>query len=331
MKRVVRCTISAAESGLSVVALLSSRFTYRTQAGWVEELARDRLLRNGVPASADEVVSEGDVLEYVPPAISEPAVETDYSIIFEDQALLAINKPPSLPCHPAGRYFAHTLWALLREARPEGEVHFVNRLDRETSGIVLIGKTREATRRCRQQFARGDVEKRYLAVVHGDFACQVAAVGYLVPDRGSAVRKKQCFVSAPPDGPIPPKAKRVTTRFEPLRHRGGLSLVQATPLTGRYHQIRATLHDLGFPIVGDKLYGVDETLFLRFAKGCLTADDRSILRLSHQALHAADLCLTHPATGEALELSAALPEDMRCLVRSDEDSVPTAGPVRPLS
>ncbi len=105
-----------------------------------------------------------------------------------------------------------------------------------------------------------------------------------------------------------------------LRGDNGISLLEAIPVTGRCHQIRATLCSLGFPVVGDKLYGVDEQLFLRFRQGGLTAADHQRLRLDRQALHAATLRLRHPLNGRELEFSSPLPEAMQSLLGSGGDT-----------
>ena len=99
----------------------------------------------------------------------------------------------------------------------------------------------------------------------------------------------------------------------------GLSLVEAVPMTGRTHQIRATLCSSGYPVVGDKIYGVDDTLFLRFIADQLTAEDHRRLRLSRQALHAADLTIRHPRSEEILRLTAPLPSDITSLATAMAD------------
>ncbi|MFA6500159.1 MAG: RluA family pseudouridine synthase, partial [Desulfurivibrionaceae bacterium] len=255
---------------------------------------------------------------YLMPALIEPPVDSNYTVLHEDDDLLVINKPAPLPCHPGGRFFSHTLWALLKENQGLADPRLVNRLDRETSGIVLVAKNKAAARLCQEQFAQHRVEKTYLVVVEGDFPdtpLTVEAPGWLGPDPNSAIRKKMRFY--PEQNDAPPGAVEASTGFRriPGADNTNLSLLEAKPHTGRCHQIRATLLHLGFPVVGDKLYGVDEQLFLRFKEGCLSATDHARLRLPRQALHASSLRLSHPVSGKVVKFSAPLPPTLQGLLK----------------
>jgi 23S rRNA pseudouridine955/2504/2580 synthase/23S rRNA pseudouridine1911/1915/1917 synthase len=222
-----------------------------------------------------------------------------------------INKPGNLPCHPGGRYFRNTLWHLLKTETTEKSFFFVNRIDRETSGIVLVAKTAAAAKNCQQQFQSGLVRKVYLVVVEGDFPSGlVCAEGFLLKDETSLIRKKQRFTPVDSGSGISGESRRCFTRFHLIDRRQGKSLVSAFPVTGRLHQIRATLSSLGYPVAGDKIYGVDETLFLRFIENRLTEEDRNRLCLRRQALHAESLELTHPVDGQRLHFKAEMPRDM---------------------
>ncbi|MFP4351121.1 MAG: RluA family pseudouridine synthase, partial [Desulfococcaceae bacterium] len=226
---------------------------------------------NEQPVSPDFPLTAGDMLSYYPPENLEPEVDREYDIVYEDDAILVINKPGNLPCHPGGRYFAHTLWGLLKTREGLENIHFVHRLDRETSGLVLVAKDPETARICQAQFEAGTVRKVYQVLVEGNFPSEpVIADGVLIPDADSRVRKKRRFISSDAKAPIPDQAQSCRTRFRLLDFQGPLSLVEARPETGRLHQIRATLCSMGYPVVGDKLYGVDDTLFLRFIDDRLT-------------------------------------------------------------
>jgi 23S rRNA pseudouridine955/2504/2580 synthase/23S rRNA pseudouridine1911/1915/1917 synthase len=314
MQRRTSVRIAPAEAGRAVLDFVSSRFTYRSREEWQQELAAGRLLVNETPAAPLTRLCAGDRLVYLLPELAEPAVELRFAIVYEDDDLLVADKPAGLPCHPAGPYFRHTLWALLRERHGLAGFSLINRLDRETSGLVLVAKHKRAARHCCRQFASRLVEKRYLALVEGEFAADaLEAAGWLAADTHSAIRKKMRFY---PEGENAPPAGAVSCRtlLRRLCVQDGISMVEALPVTGRCHQIRATLCSLGFPLVGDKLYGVDEQLFLRFRQGELTAADRLRLRLDRQALHAATLRLRHPADNRELAFSSPLPAAMRELV-----------------
>ena len=317
MKRIAKIQVPREAEGQTLLDLLATRFTYHSPAEWQALIGEGRIRFDGVSVPADTRLRSGLTLEYLVPELPEPPVDLDCRILYEDADLLVVDKPGNLPCHPAGRFFRHTLWGVLRERFPDEVFHFVNRLDRETSGLVLLARNPEACRLCADQFMAGTVRKRYQAIVEGVFPEAVEAVGRLEWDERSAVRKKWRFVSEPPptDPETAPAAcagesRRAHTVFRRAGTHDGLSLLWVELKTGKAHQIRATLLALGFPLVGDKLYGVDETIFLRFIRSAMTDDDRRRLRLERQALHAAELAFRHPRTGAALQFAAPLPADM---------------------
>ena len=318
MKRKNSVRIPPQQAGRQLLDFISQRFTYRSREEWQTELTAGRFLLNDTEARGDSLLTQGDLLVYLMPALVEPAVASNYTVLHEDDDLLVIDKPAPLPCHPGGRFFAHTLWALLKQNHGLAEPRLVNRLDRETSGLVLVAKNKAAARLCQEQFAQRRVEKVYLVVVEGDFPDtphEVESNGWLGPDPDSAMHKKMRFYPGQQDAP--PGAAASSTAFRRLAGVGNpnLSLLEARPHTGRCHQIRATLLHLGFPVVGDKLYGVDEHLFLRFQEDRLSAADHALLRLPRQALHAAGLRLSHPVNGRELEFSAPLPSALQGLLK----------------
>lgn len=317
LQRTTSVRIQPHQAGQQLLDFVSQRFTYRSREEWQAELAAHRFLLNDDEARPDYILAQGDRLVYLMPALVEPPVDSNYTVLYEDADLLVIDKPAPLPCHPGGRFFAHTLWAMLKENHGLDEPRLVNRLDRETSGIVLVAKNKAAARLCQEQFAQRRVEKVYLVMVEGDFSdtsAPVEAPGWLGPDPNSAVRKKMRFY--PEQKNAPPGAVESSTTFRRISGTpdASLSLLEARPHTGRCHQIRATLLHLGFPVVGDKLYGVNEQLFLRFQEDRLSEADHALLRLPRQALHAASLRLNHPGSGRELEFSASLPSALQRLL-----------------
>jgi 23S rRNA pseudouridine955/2504/2580 synthase/23S rRNA pseudouridine1911/1915/1917 synthase len=163
-----------------------------------------------------------------------------------------------------------------------------------------------------------------LVIVEGEFPPhEVTATGWLGPDPASSVRKKMRF---DPEQTLL-GAKLCTTYFTRLKSDSGLSLLRACPFTGRGHQIRATLLALGFPVAGDKLYGVDATLFRRFISDQLTSNDWLRLRIPRQALHASRLTINHPATGEATTFVASLPSSLKnpLITKNKKDGVTIRG------
>jgi 23S rRNA pseudouridine955/2504/2580 synthase/23S rRNA pseudouridine1911/1915/1917 synthase len=321
MNRNVSIQIRAEDAGCAVLEFLSRRFTYYDRNRWETIIREEKVWLNGKPPFPDTLLAPRDTLAYVGFGEIEPPVRIDYDILHEDEALLVVNKPGNLPCHPGGRYFRHTLWHLLTVRYGETPLHLVNRIDRETSGLVLVAKSPLAAKDCGRQFAEGSVQKRYLVAVFGDFPAEtVCAEGGLCRDDTSPIHKKQCFWPLELLGRQPHPVKTCRTDFKCLRRTGGLSLLAAEPLTGRLHQIRATLYSLGYPVVGDKIYGPDDTLFLRFIEECLTAEDKKRLLLPRQALHAESLQFRHPGTGRHMHWTAPLPEDMAHLFQCEDIS-----------
>jgi RluA family pseudouridine synthase len=295
MKRKPFVRVRAADTGKSLLDYLAARFTYLSSEEWRLMLAEGRVRVDLEQAQADRLLEEGDCLSFDPPETEEPPVDERIAVVYEDEHYLIVNKSGSLPCHPGGRFFEHTLWRVLIDRYGEEagrELRIATRLDRETSGLVLVCKGAAAARFASSALAGHAIRKEYLAMVHGLFPERAEAEGRLIRDEKSLVRKKRAFVAssgeeAHSDG------ESCSTSFELISgavlQEGAFSLLRALPRTGRTHQIRASLLGLGFPVVGDKLYGLDEGCFLRFAEGALNGKDLSRLILPNQALHCAAL------------------------------------------
>ncbi len=322
MRRQVRLVIPAARAGAAVLDFLAHRFTYHTREQWLERMAEGRITVNSRPAAPGQELAAGDELAYDAADIPEPPMDDRIQIVHLDDELAVVNKTGNLTCHPGGRYFNHTLWALLKSRHDIENPIFVNRIDRETSGLVVVARTAPAARNLRAQFAGRTVEKRYLALVEGAFPAACAAAGWITADFTGEVLKKRKFVpepgaaGAPPGTPPAPGAQWAETAFRLRTRHGPVSLVEAWPHTGRLHQIRVALQALGFPLVGDKMYGVDPGFFLRFCGDTLTPDDVARMRLRRQALHAAGLKFQHPGTGRAMAFDLPLPEDMAAVIHA---------------
>lgn len=310
--------VGAADDGARLLPFLTNRFRYLDAAGWAAAIREGRLRINGAAGEANAPLRAGDRVRFRMDDLPEPPVRTDYRIVYRDAHLLAADKPGNLPCHPGGRYFRHTLWHLLRRDEGLETPRFLHRLDRETSGLVLVARTAEAARAGQAIFRDGRVRKWYRVLAEGRFpGGTVRADGWLAADPSGPVRKRRRFI--PSDSVDAASfsvadAKPSRTRFRRIATNGELSLLAAFPETGRLHQIRATLRSLGFPVVGDKIYGVDETLFIRFIADRLTPADRVRLRLPRQALHAAGLVFPHPVTGRPLRLRSSLPREIHRLL-----------------
>lgn len=315
----VKLLAGAEHGGERIDVVLKSFLTWRSRTsihrliddGYVD-LRGERVRR---PAAR---VMVGDVIVVRVPAPAEPIVvaPTDFEIpiLFEDRWMIAVDKPAGLAVHPAGRRVYGTLIHYLHERyrRPDDPAHDVvprllHRIDRETSGVVAIGLDERFHGDVRRQFEQRTVEKTYQAVVHGCPAKASGTVDFGIgPARGSAIRLK---LEARRDGTGQP----AVTHYTVLRRSGRYSLVELRPETGRTHQLRVHMAAIGCPLVGDKVYGADERVFLEYLDGELSADTRRELVLDRHALHSARLRFLHPHVG-AFELEAPLPGDMSDLV-----------------
>ncbi|MEI7850830.1 MAG: RluA family pseudouridine synthase [Kiritimatiellales bacterium] len=316
MKREMVFEVPETADGTAAADFLAARFPYHDRAGWCVRIGAGTVTINDQPCSPDSPLKTGDRLSYEPDSRPEPPVDFNIGIVSDDDDLLLVNKSGNLPCHPGGRYFNHTLWAWLKKERGLDDFTFVNRIDRETSGLIVIAKNFAASENCRKQFSGRKVVKRYKALVESsNFPAELETAGWLVADTESAIRKKRKFIpGGSSDAPPSADAEWAETKFRLIKQCNGIALVEAEPHTGRLHQIRATLLALGTPIVGDKLYGVDETLFLRFCKDTLTDADRTRLRMERQALHASGLSFRHPKFGRHVTIDLDLPADMHGLI-----------------
>jgi 23S rRNA-/tRNA-specific pseudouridylate synthase len=309
MERKPHARILKSESGSMLLDWLSARFTYLSADEWRGMLAEGRVRVDGASAGPERVLSAKEVVAFDPPPYEEPPVDSSYTVRMEDEDYLVVDKSGNLPCHPSGRFYKHSLWYLLCETY--GEVHIATRLDRETSGLVLACRSAAIASYAEGQLARGEIGKEYLVLVHGRFPLSYDARGYLIPDSASAIRKKRRYVEEASSAQDK-KAEACATYFELIDiidqpstdpFPGAISLLRARPRTGRTHQIRATLLSLGFPLVGDKLYGLDEAFFVRHLEGHLNTEDLTRLMLPNQALHCSGLSFPSPS-GRKIDLES---------------------------
>ena len=221
---------------------------------------------------------------------------------------MVVGKPAPLIMHAAGRSDEVTLLGLLKKARPGEEFFFVNRLDRETSGCVLVAKSSGVARRLGKMMGRGEIKKGYVALVRGWPEWDERRVEASLRRRGefeeSAVWVRQ---GVHREGKVSTTCFVVEERFE--RREGRFARMACEPKTGRTHQIRVHLEHVSHPIVGDKIYGGDERGYLDFLENGWTEELRERLILERQALHAN--WIEFAWEGELRRVVAELPEELR--------------------
>ena len=305
--RIIKSKLPKNAEGSRLDDYLAKRFTYHPLETWCEVIADNQIHLNDAQCCESTILHSNDVLTYTPRGLEEPSVDLDYSIVYEDEHLFVINKCGNLPCHPSGPFFKHTLWHHI--STRHGKIYLINRLDRETSGLLIAARNPETAGKFSKQTAK--MEKEYRALVFGDFNKAIDADGYLVKDTVSIIRKKRHFIFANELSDDAENPSAVRTLLEPVWSKNGFSLVKAILKTGRLHQIRASLFSLGFPLVGDKLYGPDDRIYLKIRENKITAVDWENLVMRRQALHSYRLNFTHPVSMEQLEFTAELPADFK--------------------
>jgi 23S rRNA pseudouridine1911/1915/1917 synthase len=228
--------------------------------------------------------------------------------------LMAVEKPPFLLVHPSKPGGPVTLWDRLRELLAYeivsgGQVSIINRLDRETSGIVLVAKNSRAARACAMAMERGEVRKEYLALVKGWPERECWVVDQPILRLGEvALSKIWLKRSVHPQGAPSRTEFRVIQRLSHPKL-GSLALIQCRPLTGRTHQIRVHLSFSGYPVIGDKIYGPSEECYLEFIETGWTQKLEEQLWLPRHALHSSMLSVVFE--GERLSWESYLPPDLQ--------------------
>jgi 23S rRNA pseudouridine1911/1915/1917 synthase len=292
-ERWVEHTVTAEEAGRTVQEVLTG--TLGVSGRMIQRLTRARGIRhNRRPAYLGKKVRAGDVVaaRLAPEeAAGVEPVPMELEVVHEDAEVLVVNKPPFLLVHPTSPEHTRTLsHGIVHHYLAQGlraKVRPVHRLDRDTSGLLLVAKSARAHHQLDLQLREGAVERRYLALVSG------------VPERDEGV------IDAPigrhRDQPhlrtVRPQAgERAVTRYRVVERYAHAALLDVVLETGRTHQIRVHLAHLGHPVLGDRPYG-----------------GRGLSLLRRQALHAWRLAFRHPAGGERLELEAPLPEDLATL------------------
>lgn len=293
----MKYVISAEEDGLAVKDVL--RRGAGLSMAFIKRLKflDNGILLNGVHVTVRHTVREGDALTLATEdsQTGESLTPTDIplDIVYEDQYMVLPSKPPFMPTHPSHMHHGDTLADALAYRYKDADLPFVfrpiNRLDRNTSGITLIARDRISAARLTASMRDGLIKKQYIAVLCGDMPEDEGNIEtYIRRTAASIIVRENCGADSGGDYAL--------TRYKVLARGSGHSLVLASPVTGRTHQLRVHFAGLGCPILGDDMYGEVSPLIPR------------------HALHALRLRLPHPQTGSVMTLTAPLQEDMTLVV-----------------
>jgi len=260
-------------------------------------------------ASADSRIASGDVVRLPPVRISDkvadkaahPAPGREFPVLLEDDALLALNKPAGVAVH-GGSGVSFGVIEQLRQARPQAKLlELVHRLDRDTSGILLVAKKRSALKHLQDQFRERETGKTYLALVQGEWPTRLKVIDlplhkFLLASKDGIEGERRVRVTTPED----PDGMRSITLVKVAERLKGCTLLEVTIKTGRTHQIRVHLAAQGHPIAGDDKYGDFEW-------------NKQLQKQGHKRmfLHAWRLQFNHPVSGERVELNAELPPELQ--------------------
>lgn len=336
--------VGAGEAGSRIDHFLMSRYQRRSREQIKRALDSGAITINRTSAQVGKIkpsspVMLGDRVLVMTERKAEPEVNFNYKILFEDETLFIIEKPSNLPVHPAGKYFFNTLTTHLKtqgfKTPLEDDVDFylAHRIDKETSGVLVLSKDKEVSQRLAAQFAERTTEKTYLAITHGRIEKDEFEVNVPIGrDPNAPVTLKMAPLALDAGG------QTASTKFKVIERRGKYTLVECYPKTGRQHQIRVHLDHVGHPLVGDKLYGIDvETALTLFERRMPSASQNTLtsmnvetgmeisaevmakLILPRHALHAAGIKFTHPISGKRVEFKSGLPEDLQAFFDAQKD------------
>lgn len=281
------------QGGESVLAYLVDRYRHSSSEVWAKRLAAGEVELDGRRAEAESCLKAGQELIWNRPPWVEGTPNMSFTMVYEDEVMVAVAKPRGLPTLPGGGFLEQTLLAAVRATHPEASP--MHRLGRETSGLVLFARTHRAASILQASWRQRAVHKRYRAL-------------------GSGIAARDEYPIEAPIGPVPhpvlgtlfaasPAGKASISLARVLERRETSTLFAVDIETGRPHQIRIHLAFAGFPLVGDPLYGPGGLPLMDMA--ALPGDGGYFL-------HAEQLCFEHPLTKQALELWAEPPLELRC-------------------
>ncbi len=292
MEQVISITITQVNANTTVYHYLKME---QLSSTFIRQLKREGRIRiNHLPVRVDELLQSGDLLELVLPQESTEQLDAQqiaFAILYEDEHILVVDKPAGIAVHPTFNYASGTLAnGIVHYWNSLGKKHrfrAINRLDKDTSGIVLIALNLYAYNRLSIQQQTKQLVKKYIAYVHGK----------LIDDQGNIDlpigRKDHSII----EREVRSDGQQAITQYKVIEQIDSISALEIQLITGRTHQIRVHMSHIGHPLLGDDLYGGQRDLILR------------------QALHAHHLTFMHPLTGTRMTIEAPIPSDMTQVFR----------------
>jgi len=299
-------TIDEWGAGQRIDVFLSRRFSKYSRSLIVKYIRSKEIICMGRTVKPSSLLFLGDVLRiYVPglaPSGPPPPIP---AIVFEDEDLFVVNKPSGMLVHPSGDNFVWTVITLFKMKYPEHCLDLAHRLDRETSGTLIITKNKKTNSYMKKQLEKRNINKKYKAIVHGNPSweeCDVSAP--ILENPGFLLRLRRTV----DDAGAPSR-----TSFRVLKSLQDHALVECTLHTGRTHQIRVHLEHIQHPILGDKIYGQPDSTFINYLQKGVTLELCQQTRFPRHALHAFRVEFTKP-NGVQISVEAPLPSDMQSVV-----------------
>lgn len=241
--RVFTLSVKKKFDGFQLINVYCQSFSHVDKTFWENKINTGNLTLDGKKVSPDHIVRAGQITQHTSPYKPEPPISYDLNLIHANNEFWVINKPSPLPVHAGGRYLNHTLKKLLETSFPKQQFHLINRLDANTTGLVLVALNKQIAQNLNEQFQKQQVTKTYLALVEG------------TPEKNQFSSTKSIGKEKTPAGGRKIEAgKDSFTEFKIQNKFNDKTLLEVTPHSGRTNQIRLHLADIGLPIVGDLGY-----------------------------------------------------------------------------
>ena len=309
---VMNIIITEKMSHMRLDTMVKKRLPWLTNIQLDRLINDERILLNGKKTKKGKRLHSNDSIEIFFNDTVDLAQlsKLQLDVLYEDEYLIAIDKPANIACHSNKKHFSYNIINYFKQKlKTEYEPRLLHRLDYETSGVLLLSKTKEAHQILQEDFENRTIEKMYQSIVHGHLKNKAGSIKGDIVNAGSRVALKKT---------IDPSNANAQTDYEVAKEFLSYSLIQVFPRTGKQHQIRVHLSSLGHPIVGDKLYGKDEHYFLDFLTDTFSNEYfEKELGLSRHALHASELHFSHPMLKKKMSIISKLPEDLLRFIKKN--------------